>query len=901
MCVSTAECNSPDLSCVFGTCTRNNTCTTTAECTTLQTCTAGQCVNNPACADVSTCAANQACVGGVCTNNSGCNSNAQCESNHSCISGSCTRNAACTVDATCPSDQACVGGVCTRNGTCSRELDCGPTQACVGGVCIRNGSCTTEAECTPIQACINGTCTRNPSCGQDGDCAGTQSCVNGICTDNGMCQAHNNCPASQYCLGNTCVQGPQCASDVQCPDNQRCQAGRCEPNPTCASNLECPREQRCEGMLCTRNPSCDSHNPCPGGLACWMGMCVQVRNCGRNEDCQDNSLCNGVETCDLANGGTCVAGTPISKDDGVTCTDDVCDPVTGQVTHVARNALCNDSNVCTLDVCDAALDCQHDPDPTATPAQTAVGDCQRQTCQGVMLVNVADNQDPPRDDGIACTVESCLNGAPNVTTNDTACGDQNLCNGAEVCVVAQGCRPAVTGLNCPNPDACHVGFCAPATGCGSRLLDADNDGYAPLGCGGLDCDDRNANINPGRAEVPGDGVDNNCNGYTDEGAATLSCPAAPTGRRILDPITLTATVAGGVTGSWSIRWTVTAEPQANSLALQGANTVSVGFTPVVRGAYTLRARLTQVGASDQTCDVTFTVDGPDEDFNAQLVMRDGIDVDLHVIHPEGLADHANVDFINSPSLNAFYYSFNWGPSYNFALYDGVTPYVTNFAEERIRVMPDCHFSNCTTCTVTVPGQPACTNASLAWNADYRHPAAPASVLYPFVNGATGVSVDANPKLDIDNRRGCYTDALGNRVCTPENISIRRPSLRAGNYTVAVHYWGSPVVQNGASFEGNERGTAPAGLTRATVDVEVFCKGVGFKKYRCSNLPVDGWCFVADAAWNGTQCSAVTTASGSNAAGSRTFPYALMDGQASNIPPQWDTSTTFLNVWATPIP
>ena len=52
----------------------------------------------------------------------------------------------------------------------------------------------------------------------------------------------------------------------------------------------------------------------------------------------------------------------------------------------------------------------------------------------------------------------------------------------------------------------------------SSCCDLDNDGYNANNayCVGNDCNDNNANINPGATEVC-DGVDNNCNGQTDEG------------------------------------------------------------------------------------------------------------------------------------------------------------------------------------------------------------------------------------------------------------------------------------------------------------------------------------------------------------------------------------------------
>jgi hypothetical protein len=53
-------------------------------------------------------------------------------------------------------------------------------------------------------------------------------------------------------------------------------------------------------------------------------------------------------------------------------------------------------------------------------------------------------------------------------------------------------------------------------GCDPTCPDEDGDNYQNDACGGNDCDDTNAFINPGVAEVCGDGVDANCNGYSDE-------------------------------------------------------------------------------------------------------------------------------------------------------------------------------------------------------------------------------------------------------------------------------------------------------------------------------------------------------------------------------------------------
>ncbi|MBK7977031.1 MAG: hypothetical protein IPK07_28465 [Deltaproteobacteria bacterium] len=192
---------------------------------------------------------------------------------------------------------------------------------------------------------------------------------------------------------------------------------------------------------------------------------------------------------------------------GETNTADNCS--VGLAIHVAR---CTDADgdgfFAEGGVC-GPVDCG-DSSPSVNPAATEVcdgidDDCDGQIDEGVGL---AFHRDADQDGhgNPAVTVQACA-APPGYVANSTDCDDSNSNVNPE--------RSEIPG-NALDDD------CDPAT---SDCKDLDGDGYgnpASAQCAHpqLDCNDGNPNINPGKTEIPGNGIDDDCNAATPGGCTT---------------------------------------------------------------------------------------------------------------------------------------------------------------------------------------------------------------------------------------------------------------------------------------------------------------------------------------------------------------------------------------------
>ena len=124
--------------------------------------------------------------------------------------------------------------------------------------------------------------------------------------------------------------------------------------------------------------------------------------------------------------------------------------------------------------------CAWDPTPEGTAvALQGAADCKLRVCDGAGSVKLVDDTADVLDDGIACTMDACVAGAPRNTpvAAGVACGGDRVCDANGRCVACV--MPAQCG-----GDLCVNNLCVPAT-CVNQVKDVAE--TAP-DCGGPSCE-----------------------------------------------------------------------------------------------------------------------------------------------------------------------------------------------------------------------------------------------------------------------------------------------------------------------------------------------------------------------------------------------------------------------------
>jgi len=246
---------------------------------------------------------------------------------------------------------------------------------------------------------------------------------------------------------------------------------------------------------------------------------VRISYLSSGSGCVDGQPCDDGDACttnDYCVGKTCVGGPPPNCDDANPCTDDTCNPESGCV-HTDNTAPCDDGNACTAgDQC-AGGSCVGGPPLNCDDANPCTDD----TCNPESGCAHTNNT-APCDDGNACTANDtcaegvCAGSCSAVGPQDPCCADQ-ACSGTPVCETPVCIDRDGDGYGSPGSTACPH----PETDCVDDPA-SDPPACASCSCGYSNCAACARCINPGAAEVAGDGIDSNCNGDADCFIATAA-------------------------------------------------------------------------------------------------------------------------------------------------------------------------------------------------------------------------------------------------------------------------------------------------------------------------------------------------------------------------------------------
>lgn len=389
----------------------------------------------------------------------------------------CKKTTCNQVSGQCVATSAPNGTQCDADGTVCTEND-----GCVGGNCVAGvplncddgKPCTTDA-CDPAKGCSNVPntlpCTDNNLC-TVGDVCGGGVCLPGpltVCDDNSVCTT-DSCNLQTGNCQFVNLTGPCDADGSVCTEDDACDAGVCKPGPakSCDDGKVCTTDACNPTTGCSNaanTASCDADgNACTVGDFCKDGGCQKgpVKDCddaspctidscngqtglceyapsNNGVGCTDGNACTELDSCD---NGLCKPGSTKNCDDGLVCTTDGCDALTG-CTNVTLQAggPCNDGDICTKDDACIGIECKgvsfscDDDNPCTTDACTGSG------CTNTPLADTANPVGCAAGSGshcIAgqCRVKGCGDGWLD-PSNGEQCDDNNntACDGCERCQV----------------------------------------------------------------------------------------------------------------------------------------------------------------------------------------------------------------------------------------------------------------------------------------------------------------------------------------------------------------------------------------------------------------------------------------------------------------------------------
>ena len=465
--------------------------------------------NNPCTDDV--CGSDLTCSN-VNDNTNTCNDNAFCTMNDRCSAGTCISDLRPFDDGVSCTDDSCDeindvilnipnNAVCDDGLFCDGAEVCNAVNGCQAGIppTIDDGISCTVDNCneasntvtnTPDNSlCLDGLwCTGQEYCDALLDCQlGTPvTCNDGIFCTLDSCGEGTPGDNIGSCLADTSACECSVATQaVDCNDNNPCTDDVCGSDLTC-SNVPANDGLSCsDGSICTKNDFCSS-GTCSGtpvtiddGVSCTDDSCTEsqgVQHIPRDSVCDDGLFCDGAETC-IGLGGDangCQAGIPPSLNDNVGCTLDNCDEDADTVTHVPTDNLCNNGLFCDgVEVCDVNLDCQSgvSPDCSGLGDQCNSGLCNENTDS--CIKNPAPKEGNVCNDNLFCNINELCSGGVCGGGISRNCFDSVSCTQDSCNEVADSCDNVPDNGLCVDTFSCTDDSCNILTGCQNIENDAN--------------------------------------------------------------------------------------------------------------------------------------------------------------------------------------------------------------------------------------------------------------------------------------------------------------------------------------------------------------------------------------------------------------------------------------------